>query len=222
MARFSGRLDEAARHAEALQRFEWLLDDENYPWLGWAATFCREPWPAAPPASPLRSPRILPRPRRRDGPAHHRGGADRGRPRRRGPGALRRGRPPRVSGPSAISPACSTAWRSCWRVGAPRPSPGWSAPPHRPGPSRLLPPPRRRRPCGPRSPATPTGLPAGPGFGGERRRGAHPAGLRGPRRRLGRRRPAAVRAAPRHAGPAPRAGGGPFRPLTEENPSAGG
>jgi len=40
MARFSGRLDAAAQHAEALQRFGGLVDEEDYPWLGRAAIFC--------------------------------------------------------------------------------------------------------------------------------------------------------------------------------------
>ncbi len=38
MTRFSGRLDEAARHAAALQRVAGGLHD-NDPWLGWAASF---------------------------------------------------------------------------------------------------------------------------------------------------------------------------------------
>lgn len=39
MARFTGRLDEAARHAEVLSRLSGIVDDDHYPWLGWAATF---------------------------------------------------------------------------------------------------------------------------------------------------------------------------------------
>ncbi len=39
MARFSGRLDEAALHAATLQRFSGMVDDESFPWLGWAVTF---------------------------------------------------------------------------------------------------------------------------------------------------------------------------------------
>jgi tetratricopeptide (TPR) repeat protein len=40
MARFSGRLDDAAVHAEALQRFGGMVEGEPFPWLGWAAIFC--------------------------------------------------------------------------------------------------------------------------------------------------------------------------------------
>ena len=39
MARFSGRLDEAARQAEVLERLEGTVDAESYPWIGRAATF---------------------------------------------------------------------------------------------------------------------------------------------------------------------------------------
>jgi hypothetical protein len=39
MARFTGRLDEAARHAEVLSRLSAVVDEDHYPWLGWAATF---------------------------------------------------------------------------------------------------------------------------------------------------------------------------------------
>ncbi|MGD0380708.1 MAG: adenylate/guanylate cyclase domain-containing protein [Acidimicrobiales bacterium] len=39
MARFTGRLDEAARHAEVLSRLSGVVDDDHFPWLGWAATF---------------------------------------------------------------------------------------------------------------------------------------------------------------------------------------
>jgi class 3 adenylate cyclase/tetratricopeptide (TPR) repeat protein len=38
-ARFSGRLDEAAHHAEALERLSSFIDQGNFPWLGWAARF---------------------------------------------------------------------------------------------------------------------------------------------------------------------------------------
>ncbi|HEY5023338.1 MAG TPA: adenylate/guanylate cyclase domain-containing protein [Acidimicrobiales bacterium] len=60
MARFSGRLDEAARHAEALQRFSVIVDHEGYPWVGWAATFAvavaRGASDLAPPLAPVASP----------------------------------------------------------------------------------------------------------------------------------------------------------------------
>ena len=39
MARFTGRLDEAAHHAEVLLRLSAIVDADRYPWLGWAATF---------------------------------------------------------------------------------------------------------------------------------------------------------------------------------------
>jgi class 3 adenylate cyclase/tetratricopeptide (TPR) repeat protein len=38
MARWSGRIEEAARHVEALQRLGGVVDGTN-PWLGWAASF---------------------------------------------------------------------------------------------------------------------------------------------------------------------------------------
>jgi hypothetical protein len=60
MARFSGRLDEAARHAEVLGRLDALLDAESYPWLGRAATFvveaARGADSLAPPHAPVDSP----------------------------------------------------------------------------------------------------------------------------------------------------------------------
>jgi len=56
MARFGGRLDEAALHAEALLRLSAGADDDSYPWLGWAATFvvssARGATGEAPPAPP--------------------------------------------------------------------------------------------------------------------------------------------------------------------------
>jgi hypothetical protein len=60
MARFGGRLDEAAVHAEVLQRFTGMIDDESYPWLGWVAMFAvraaRGATDLAPPQPPEGSP----------------------------------------------------------------------------------------------------------------------------------------------------------------------
>jgi len=60
MARFSGRLDDAALHAEALQRFGGMVDDGSYPWIGWAAVFvvavARGAPGLAPPLPPVASP----------------------------------------------------------------------------------------------------------------------------------------------------------------------
>jgi len=39
MARFTGRLDEAAHHAAVLQRLSGILEYDRFPWLGWAAIF---------------------------------------------------------------------------------------------------------------------------------------------------------------------------------------
>ena len=39
MARFSGRLDEAAHHAQVLQRLGATLDADHFPWIGWAAIY---------------------------------------------------------------------------------------------------------------------------------------------------------------------------------------
>jgi class 3 adenylate cyclase/tetratricopeptide (TPR) repeat protein len=59
MARFTGKLDEAAHHAEVLQRLSGIVDDDHFPWLGWAATFAvtvargaAGVTPPVPPASP--------------------------------------------------------------------------------------------------------------------------------------------------------------------------
>jgi tetratricopeptide (TPR) repeat protein len=59
MARFTGKLDEAAHHAEVLQRLSGIVDDDHFPWLGWAATFAvtvargaAGVTPPLPPASP--------------------------------------------------------------------------------------------------------------------------------------------------------------------------
>jgi hypothetical protein len=60
MARFSGRLDEAARHAEVLGAMDGALDAESYPWIGRAATFvvdaARGASSLAPPHAPVASP----------------------------------------------------------------------------------------------------------------------------------------------------------------------
>ena len=60
MARFSGRLDEAAGHAEVLRALDGIVDDESYPWMGRAATFvvavARGGVGLAPPLAPVDSP----------------------------------------------------------------------------------------------------------------------------------------------------------------------
>jgi class 3 adenylate cyclase/tetratricopeptide (TPR) repeat protein len=60
MARFSGRLDEAARHAEVLERVVGTVDADSYPWIGRAATFvvraARGAVGLAPPLAPVDSP----------------------------------------------------------------------------------------------------------------------------------------------------------------------
>jgi tetratricopeptide (TPR) repeat protein len=60
MARFGGRLDDAAGQAQALQRFSALVDDDSYPWIGWAATFSVAVARGAPglaaPVAPVSSP----------------------------------------------------------------------------------------------------------------------------------------------------------------------
>jgi len=58
-ARLSGRLDRAARHADALQRLGGLGAAESFPWLGWVATFvvavARGESDLAPPQAPAAS-----------------------------------------------------------------------------------------------------------------------------------------------------------------------
>ncbi len=60
MARFGGRLHDAADQAEALQRFSAMVDTDSYPWIGWAATFsvavARGAPGLAPPIAPMSSP----------------------------------------------------------------------------------------------------------------------------------------------------------------------
>jgi len=60
MARFTGRLDEAAHHAGVLQRLSGLLDYDRFPWLGWAAIFsvsvARGASSMAPPLPPAPTP----------------------------------------------------------------------------------------------------------------------------------------------------------------------
>ncbi len=60
LERFSGRLDEAARQAEVLERLEGTVDAESYPWIGRAATFvvpvARGAVSLTPPLAPVASP----------------------------------------------------------------------------------------------------------------------------------------------------------------------
>ena len=204
MARFSGRLDEAARHAEVLERLEGTVDAESYPWIGRAATFVvsrgRGAVSLAPPLAPVASPDpvvamallVI------EAELTLGGRID------RGVGALRHGR---ATGARALRRSRRRPHRPGARAGAvgrPRPCPGSSAPPRRPGPSRHPPPPRPQPRCD-RDHRGLNGSAALAGFGVERQRSARAAGPRGARRRRCSRDPAAQRADARHAGPAPRA-----------------
>ena len=129
-ARFSGRLDEAARHAEALAAARRHRRRRELPVARVGGQLRRRRGPRRPPTSRHRSP-PAPRPTPWWGwrswssrPSSTVSGrveealarfdvGDAPRPR-----ALRRSRR-----------RCSTAWRSCWRVEATRPCPGSSAPP---------------------------------------------------------------------------------------------
>ncbi len=206
-ARFTGRLDEAAHHAEVLQRLSGLVDDDRFPWLGRAATFAVDVARGATGVAPPLPPAPTPDPVVGMAPARRRSRAHRGRAR-----ATRRWRA--STPPSAPDWAPSAIWPAL--LNGPGARPGRSGatealpwveraavrgPGSRCATRRRWPPPR----CGPRSPGQTTGPAPAPASAASISEALvlRSTGRRGDTWRA--RRPARCAPETRHAGPARRA-----------------
>ena len=129
MARFSGRLDDAAAPSRGITAVQRLGRRRELSLDRVGRHLRRGRGPGCLGARPSRRTRCLPRPRRRDGAARHRDGTDRGRTGRGGVGALRRRRPAR---PGALRRPRRRAQRTGPRARGTEPTrrcPGSNAPP---------------------------------------------------------------------------------------------